>query len=369
MKKICVLTGKRGGYGAMKPMLRLIRDDPYFELDFVAGDMHLREDFGNTLDEIQDEFDVTPLELAYKLPDTKYHRACQISYHTELVAKHLEKSEPDLLMLYGDRGETLAAAIAALEFNVPIAHLQGGDTSGTMDDRRRRAITALADLHFVSHDKAADSVSDQLNLADDRIFVVGDSHLDPIFDGELYSMDKVMKELTLMRDFPIIIVLFHPDPTDPRDDNLTFHNIMDAIDDIDKQFVIIYPCSDPGWKKIVKAIHWFDEHPNIQIYKNLPSPLFLGLMNCASVIVGNSSCGLIEAPYMDLPCVNVGNRQKGRLQSTNVINVGHTSHEIDSGFQLAMYLKRNHMPFEKPYGNGATGKRIVNILKREWFND
>tara|TARA_Y100000310_G_C20663773_1_gene806292 strand:+ start:52 stop:723 length:672 start_codon:yes stop_codon:yes gene_type:complete len=220
----------------------------------------------------------------------------------------------------------------------------------------------LSDLHFVSNEQSRNNLYGIIH----GIHVVGDSHLDPIFDGDFETMDYIHScYLDLDPDKPIYIILFHPDPTDPRDDNLIFRNIMDAVDDLERQFVIIYPCSDPGWEKLVKAINWFRGHENIQIHKNLPSRTFLGLMNCADMIIGNSSAGIIEAPYMDLVALNIGNRQKGRLQSNNVINCGHTIQEIKSCFELAEHLGRQHYPYEKLYGNGATGKRIVNILK-EW---
>jgi GDP/UDP-N,N'-diacetylbacillosamine 2-epimerase (hydrolysing) len=360
--KICVLTGKRGGFGAMRPMLRLMRDSSYFELTLQACDMHTDLRFGQTVDEIGDEFPVHALVIPSD------DRPIQLGYIASGVASLLREKQPDLLLLYGDRGESLAAAMVATEMCIPIAHLQGGDTTGTMDDRRRHAISQLADLHFVSTEEASNNVISFNNAPSEGVHIVGDSHLDPIYDGDFETMEDVRSELELNDHQPVYIVLLHPDPTDPRDDNLIFANMMDAIDDIEKQFVIIYPCSDTGWEKIVKQIRWYRGHPNIQIHKNLPSRTFLGLMNIADMIIGNSSAGIIEAPYMDLACLNICNRQRGRLQSNNVINVGHTVSEIESGFGLAEHLGRHHTPFKKLYGNGATGKRIIHKLK-EWYNE
>ena len=341
----------------MKPMLRLMRDDPFFELDLVACDMHTDPRFGETVREAEADFDVSKIGGI-----TGGDRPQVLGYIAEVFARRMKRKRPDLLMLYGDRGESLAAATVATEMCIPIAHLQGGDRSGTMDNRRRHAISMLSDLHFVSNEQSRNNLYGIIH----GIHVVGDSHLDPIFDGDFETMDYIHScYLDLDPDKPIYIILFHPDPTDPRDDNLIFRNIMDAVDDLERQFVIIYPCSDPGWEKLVKAINWFRGHENIQIHKNLPSRTFLGLMNCADMIIGNSSAGIIEAPYMDLVALNIGNRQKGRLQSNNVINCGHTIQEIKSCFELAEHLGRQHYPYEKLYGNGATGKRIVNILK-EW---
>jgi|TARA_Y100000310_G_scaffold345664_1_gene467925 UDP-N-acetylglucosamine 2-epimerase (non-hydrolysing)/GDP/UDP-N,N'-diacetylbacillosamine 2-epimerase (hydrolysing) len=355
--KICVLTGKRGGYGAMRPMLRLMRDDPDIRLHILACDMHTNKEFGRTISEIEEDFEcIFPIISS----DIRLYGLGGIA---TLVARHLTAHKTDLLMLYGDRGESLAAAMVATEMCIPIAHLQGGDNSGTMDNRRRYALTQLADINFVSNEQAEECVKDTTYPGQASIHVVGDSHLDPIFEKDYDDKLKIMQDLDL-HDGPIIIVLHHPDPTDKFSGYEYIHRIMDAIDDVGRQIVMIYPCSDPGWEGVVEAINWFKGHENIQIHKNLPSRTFLGLMNIADCIVGNSSCGIIEAPYLDLPCVNVGHRQDGRLRGDNVIQASHKVSNIGSAFAWAMEARP---PFEKLYGNGATGKRIINHLK-EWAN-
>jgi GDP/UDP-N,N'-diacetylbacillosamine 2-epimerase (hydrolysing) len=359
--KICVLTGKRGGFGAMRPMLQLIRDDPDIDLRLTACDMHTSpSEFGSSLDEIKEEFEVWPIAW----DSGKCERSQYLGHLTTCLWREFSAFKPDLLMLYGDRGESLAAAMVATEMCIPIAHLQGGDTSGTMDNRRRYAISALADLHFVSTEKAANNLWNKVGLTT-NVHVVGDSHLDPIFLVDYAHTAEVYAALNLETDKPVFIVLHHPDPTDRIPGSQYLTNIMDAIDDPDRQIVIIHPCSDPGWQGVVAATNWYRGHPNIQIHKNLPSRMFLGLMAIADCIVGNSSCGLIEAPYLDLPCINVGNRQNGRLQSDNVISCEHSVKGIEFAFEMACQLKP---PFKKLYGNGAAGIRILNHVK-EWHRE
>jgi len=357
--KVCVLTGKRGGFGAMRPMLRLMRDDPYFELDLVACDMHLSTEFGETWNEISEDFEFSTVG---------YSAHCQprieiLGNISRDLDDHWSEDKPDLLMLYGDRGECLAAAMTATELCIPIAHLQGGDRSGTMDDRRRHSISALADLNFVSTEEAGIQVA-KIAPRTNWICTVGDSHLDPIFEMDHLNRGETEAELGLDPKRPIIIVLHHPDPTDRIPGGQYIDNIMQAIDDPERQFVMIYPCSDPGWEEVVKALHWYNGHDNIQIHKNLPSRTFLGLMGIADCIVGNSSAGIIEAPYFDLPCVNVGKRQEGRLCSNNVVHSSHNVGDIERMFETVC---KRRPPFKKLYGNGATGKRIINHLK-DWNN-
>jgi GDP/UDP-N,N'-diacetylbacillosamine 2-epimerase (hydrolysing) len=345
----------------MRPMLRLMRDSEEFELDLVACDMHTDERFGDTVTEMDREFQ--PIRL---VNDPGLTRPEQISEIASNMATFLESHRPDLLMLYGDRGESLAAAMVATEMCIPIAHLQGGDRSGTMDDRRRHAISHLADLHFVSNEDSGRYLAGIMPIkAVPNIKLVGDSHLDPIFEMDYLTKAETCGELELDPMMEKYIVLLHPDPTSPIDDDLVLANIMDAIDSIERQIVMIYPCSDPGWEKVVKQIHWYNGHQNIQIFKNLPSRTFLGLLAAADCIVGNSSCGLIEAPYLDTPCVNVGHRQDGRLCPESVWNCNHKTDQIEAAFDAARYAQP---PFKKLYGNGATGKRIINHLK-EYHNE
>lgn len=342
----------------MRPMLRLMRDDPFFDLDLVACDMHTSDEFGYTLDEIKGEF----TDTQQITPRKGWTRPEELGNIARDMAIGLSDRRPDLLMLYGDRGESLAAAMVATEMCIPIAHLQGGDISGTMDDVRRSAITTLSTLHFVSNEEAANRVWPKIDSTR-YLHVVGDSHLDPIFDVDYDNAETVYEELNLYPNKQIIIILHHSDPTDLIPGDRYISNIMYAIDDPDRQYVMIYPCNDPGWEKVVEAIEQYREHPNVQIHKNLPSRTFLGLMNIADVIVGNSSCGIIEAPYLDLPCVNVGHRQDGRLMGDNVISCDHKADAIEVAFRVATEDKKP--PFKKLYGNGATGKRIINHLK-EW---
>lgn len=357
--KICVLTGKRGGFGAMRPMLRAMRDDPFFELDLVACDMHANKMSGGSLNEITEDFRVSVI------PSTEIH-VDNLGKIATYFSMYWEDAKPDLLMLYGDRGESLAAAMIATELCIPIAHLQGGDISGTMDDRRRDAITALSDLHFVSHKEASYRVVATLGSSA-NVYIVGDSHIDPILFNDYDDAASVAEHLSLDPSQQIVIVLHHPDPTDRIDGGRYISNIMDAIDDgIERQIVMIYPCSDPGWKDVVRAIDWYRGHPNIQIHKNLPSRTFLGLMAIADCIVGNSSCGIIEAPYLGLPAVNVGHRQDGRLCSDNIYHATHEVYSIEDAFFRATHEVRP--PYKQLYGTGNTGDAIIRYLK-EWYSE
>jgi GDP/UDP-N,N'-diacetylbacillosamine 2-epimerase (hydrolysing) len=337
-------------------MLRGMRDDPYFQLDLVACDMHGGELAGGSLNEITEDFKVSVIA------DSGSH-IDNIGRIALYLASYWEMRKPDLVVLYGDRGEVLSAAMMATELCIPIAHLQGGDTSGTMDDRRRDAIADLSSMHFVSCKKSQSKLL--ARSIQGNMYIVGDSHLDPIISHDYADTAEVYASLNLETDKPVVIVLHHPDPTDPTSGAEYTSRIMDAIDNMDRQLVLIHPCNDTGYEDCVKALNWYRGHDNIQIHKNLPSRLFLGLMAISDCIVGNSSCGIIEAPYLDLPCVNVGHRQRGRLRSNNVIDVGSNVHQIEKAFFDARNLIG---PFDKPYGDGSTGEKIITHIK-EWHSE
>jgi len=358
-KKVLVLTGKRGGYGAMKPMLTLLRDDPHFDLCLVATDMHLRHEFGHTVDEIKKDFPNVREEILYDTGRTAASRVWALGDLQSEMSSIFEIKKPDCLVLFGDRGESLVAATAALHMSIPIANIQGGDRTGGIDNSIRFAISAMSTYHFVS---CQDSEY-RLQLSSGRqrsrmpnIYIVGDLHIDAIL-----NMNKTHEP----EGGPgIIIVIYHPETGpggfNPRE-GIT--EVLDAIFPLrieKRKVVCIYPCSDPGYKDIVSVLEELPVGGNISVHKNMEQDDFLNLLSRADLIVGNSSCGIIEAPYLGVPAVNVGNRQRGRLRCGNTMDCGTRSHDIRLCIEAAHRLKR---PFDRPYGDGHAGEKIVNILR------
>src|ERR1700689_768677 len=213
-RKIMVLTGKRGGFGAMKPMLRLLRDDPAFELQLVVTDQHVSERFGRTVQEIETEFPVAAAVDMDQKDDKPESRARALGICLQGMADTLARLKPDLCVPYGDRGEVLAAATAATALNIPIAHIQGGDISGSQDEIIRHAVTKLSHLHFPSTEESAERIR-RMGEEDWRIHVVGDNHIDLIAAGEYAQPAEVMRELGLDLTHPVIVVLQHSETTAP----------------------------------------------------------------------------------------------------------------------------------------------------------
>ena len=367
VRKIMVLTGKRGGYGAMKPMLRLIRDDPELELQLVVGSQHWSPDFGSTHAEVEQEFTNTIHCDGWQSSNSDDGWARSRCLAREMLDMTFigHDSAPDILVLMGDRAESLVAAVVATQLNIPIAHIQGGDVTGGIDNPQRNAISKLAHVHFTSCSKSTHRLHSLMGEENWCIHEVGDLHVDPIVQMDYLLTDAVHKRLDL-NESPII-VLQHPDTYSPDSSSPEMQKTLKAVDKLGQETVVIYPCSDQGYEGIIRVIkHSFRD--NWQVHKNLPSPLFLGLMNIASVIVGNSSAGIIEAPYFGLRAVDIGYRQKGRLSCDLTKWVPHDSSLIAQAIKESIDAGPGKVN-DTLYGDGHAGERVVKVLKELEIND
>lgn len=362
-RKIAVLTGKRGGFGAMKPMLRLIQESEDLELQLIVTDQHLNNKFGRTVKEVEREFPIAAAVDMEQKGDAPVDRALALGRGHLGMTKALVNLTPDILVLYGDRGEVLVAATVATSLGIPIAHIQGGDLSGSVDEQVRHAVTKLSHLHFPSNKESADRI---LAMGEEkwRVHTVGDNHVDEIVDGKFCSSKEVAEQLCLDLERPIAIVLQHSETTEPEKSYSQMQETLLALKDTDYQTVVVHPCSDVGYQGILDAIADYCKDSNFQVHVNLDAPLFWGLLGSADVLVGNSSAGLVEAPYFKLPVINVGRRQEGRLRAENIIDVAHDRYAIkDALKQLSdVNFIKSCKNCSRPYGDGTAGKKISSIL-------
>jgi len=365
--KIFALTGKRGGYDAMRPMLLDMQADSFFDLTVVYTDMHTLEAFGNTGGRVEGDFPNNSI----KMPVPAYgsgvrSRMTALCEFQRRWALSLTFHMPDLVLLYGDRGEVIQAAVVASQCGIPIAHLQGGDTTGTVDDITRGAVSKLADLHYVSCIMSQASLVRQQEDGQ-RIAVVGDNHVDPIMRGFYDKPSTVRDILGVPKKGRLGIILLHPETSVDGEQEYLMSKICAAADFIEN-LIVIYPCSDPGHGGIVQAIKDIEGERGVLVFKNIPSPTFLGLMSIADVLIGNSSCAIIEAPYFNLAAVNIGSRQTGRMQCGNCINVPSNcgSQNLEVAIHQAIGDTNSFdgmSTYDMHYGEGNTGKRIIEDLK------
>lgn len=365
-RKICVFSGKRGGFGSLIRTMDLIKKDPDLELQLVVTDMHLSNKFGKTLYEVEKSFRVNEKINMKQKSGQSVHRSEAIGECLKGSSKVLKKLRPNIFLGLGDRGEILAAMIAANNLHIPVAHVQGGDISGNLDEIFRHAMTKLSHIHFPSTEESARRI-EKMGEEKWRIHVVGDTHLDLIANKQYTTNAVVRKKFGLSTKGKYLMVLQHPVNTEPKKSYEQMKNTLEAVMEISLPAVIVYPCSDQGYEGIIKAINDYKGNKKFKIYKNIDAPDFLGLMEGTEVLIGNSSSGIIEAPMFKLPVVNIGDRQKGRLRDFNIIDIqGKNKKEIFNAIRYAMFNKEFKESLKncgQIYGEGKAAEKIVEILK------
>jgi GDP/UDP-N,N'-diacetylbacillosamine 2-epimerase (hydrolysing) len=362
-RRIAVFTGKRGGFGAMLRIMRLIKDCPTMELIVIASDMHLSKTFGETVKEVRSEIAVDAVVDLTNYGDRPLDRAQALGRCIQRLAPILTDIKPDILLLLGDRGETLAAAMCAAELGIVIAHIQAGDISGGIDDIHRHAITKLAHLHFSQNEKQRERVI-RLGEAPERVWNSGAPYVDNIVRASHPEPRQALATIGLRANIEYFVVLQHSDTYRPEISYDHANAIFSVLADRTEEKIVVYPCSDPGFGGVIKAIEKIAGKPGFHVYKNIESATFLGVLRGAKALVGNSSAGIIEAPYFGLPFVNVGRRQNGREMANNVICCDGVPACIREGLTKLDDPKfRAGLKVDKPFGDGYASERIFEVLK------
>jgi UDP-N-acetylglucosamine 2-epimerase (non-hydrolysing)/GDP/UDP-N,N'-diacetylbacillosamine 2-epimerase (hydrolysing) len=365
-RKICFITGTRADFGIYSPVIRAVSDSKKLEAYIVATGMHLLPEFGNTYKEIEKEgFKIyEKVNIAYE-GDTGKEMAESVGKAILGFTKTFAELKPQIVAVLGDRGEMLAAAVAANYQNIPVAHIHGGEVSGHVDGLLRHAITKLSHIHFAATKQAQERI---IRLGEEpwRVTVSGAPALDRILKEKLPSKDELLKKYNLDRNKPIIILAEHPVLAESTEAGKQIEISLKAVTGFDVEIIVIYPNSDAGGKRMIKVINHCKNN-KLKIVKSLPHKDFLGLLKIATVMVGNSSSGIIEAPSFKLPVVNVGSRQEGREHGRNVIDVGYSVDEIKRAINKIISCDKI---FEKklkgcnnPYGDGKASEKIVRTLE------
>jgi len=365
-QKIAVLTGTRAEYGLLRGILKRIVSSSKLELHLIVIGMHLSNEFGYTLREIEkDGFRIDAKIDTLNKGDSGEEMAEYIGRSIIKIAKSLRQIKPDILLILGDRSEALAGAIAASCMNILIAHVHGGEISGSVDESFRHAISKLAHLHFVTTEKSKKRI---VMMGEDpsRIFIVGAPGLDAI-SSEIADSKTVTEKYGLNIKEHKILVVQHPVVTEAEEAEKQIKETLDAIVELGFKTLIVYPNADAGGRRMIKIIERYEKnHEFIEAFRNIPRNEYLGLMNVVDVMVGNSSSGIIEAPHFKLPVVNIGTRQKGRERAENVIDVGYDKEEIKAAIKMAIFdteFRENVKKCKNPYYKKGTTTKIVKILE------
>ena len=367
MKKILAVTGTRADYGIQRPVFEALRASRLFDLRLVVTGMHLSRKFGHTIDEIRrDGFRIEAQVDTLPDKDTPLAMAEYVGATTVALAKVFAKEKPDLVLLLGDRGEMLAAAIAAAELGIKIVHLHGGESSGTVDDMFRHAITQLADIHCTSADVHSERVLMMKPESGPSIHTVGAPGLDAIRTFSPVPGQTLLKNAGFDPDLPVVVLVQHPDTLSPFTPADQIGPTLQALRGYAGNLLIVGANGDAGGRLFNRKLEAFASRRNLTKFRiTLPHAEFLSWLNAADVLMGNSSSGIIEAASFGLPVLNIGDRQQGRLRSGNVIDVSYDAQQITKALGKILADKQVRSRLRKAknlYGDGHASERIVKIL-------
>ncbi len=368
MKKICVITGSRAEYGLLQSLMLLIKQSKSLRLQILATGMHLSQEFGLTYKNIEEDGFVIDEKVEMLLSaDTDVAVAKSTGLGMIGFADALRRLNPDLIIILGDRFEIFAAASAAYLIKLPIAHLHGGElTEGATDDALRHAITKMSYLHFTSTETYRKRV---IQLGEDpaRVYNFGAIGIDAIKDLNLFSKDELEASLGIKLRTKILLVTYHPVTMEHHTAALQMDELTMALQDfVDCTIIFTMPNADADGRIIMQKIDDFVSKNEFAFaFKSLGQLRYLSVMNIASVVIGNSSSGIIEAPSLGVPTINIGDRQKGRISCTTVTDVGaeHNAIKVAIDHALQPEYKDWCTTQTNPYGDGGTSTKILETIE------
>lgn len=373
MRTISVVTVGRSDYSIYLPILRKIQGDPNLDLRVTVAGMHLAPAFGLTVKDIEaDGFAVTERVEMLLASDTPEGIAKSIGLGVIGFAQTYSRYRPDILVVLGDRFEMYAAALAALPFKIPVAHIHGGElTEGAIDDALRHSITKLSHLHFVSTQEHAERV---LQMGEERwrIVVAGAPSLDNLHSLKLLPLEALERKYGTSFKEPPLLVTFHPVTLEYEHTRDQVTELLEALAALARPVVFTLPNADTNGHIIGEMIREFvKRQPFCWLLDNLGTADYYSMMACAAAMVGNSSSGIIEAPSLGLPVVNIGTRQRGRMRAANVIDVGYGRAEIIRGLEKALVpaFRAGLRNLANPYDKGRAAELIVEKIKNVTLDD
>lgn len=365
MRRICVITGTRANYGRLKTVMDSIIKHPELELKLIVTGMHLVVECGYTINEIINDGYTVDARVDMNISNDTGAGMCKaLGLGLIGITQAIESINPDIILILGDRDEDLAGAIIGAHMNIPVAHIHGGEVTGTIDEAIRHATTKFSHIHFAATEESKERIL-KLGENEEVVFNVGSPGLDSILNRIYMSREEVFEKFKLDKDRKLVIVAQHPVTTQRDEAKKQMEETMEAIKKLGEQTILVYPNSDAGSREMIEVIKSYRDLDFISTYRNIHFEDFLNLLKYADVMVGNSSSGIMEAPSYKLPVINIGERQKGREQSTNIINVDHDREIIYSSLIKALndeeFIKKVNSCVN-PYGDGKTGERIASIL-------
>jgi len=373
-RKICVITGTRAEYGLLRWVMQGVRDDADLNLQIIATGMHLSPEFGLTYQAIEsDGFIIDRKVEMLASSDTPVGIAKSMGLGMIGFADALKELSPDLIVVLGDRFEIFAAVATALVARIPVAHLHGGEsTEGLIDEAIRHSITKMSHLHFVSTDEYKQRVV-QLGEDPEHVFLVGGLGVDNIKRLQLLDRNTLEADLGLKFGKRNLLITFHPVTLENDSTETQMQALLAALAQLDDtQLIFTMPNADTNGRALIKMIEKFVlQHVNAHAFTSLGQLRYLSCITQVDAMVGNSSSGLTEVPSFKKGTINIGDRQRGRLYSTSVINCEPTQKSISDAINTlySPTFQRDLSQVYNLYGEGGASEKIVKIIKSATLED
>ena len=358
-RRILFVTGTRADFGKLKPLIREVAARPDFTYQIFATGMHMLARYGSTINEIYR----SGLEYVYPYVNQDASVNTQMDLVTANTVQGLghfvREFPPDLIVVHGDRVETLAGAIVGALSNTLVAHIEGGEVSGTVDELIRHAVTKLSHLHFVANEDAKARLV-QMGETSESIFVIGSPDIDVMLSDALPTLEEVRQRYEIpFTDYGIM--LYHPVTTEVDGLRAKARNVVAAVQRSGRNFVVLYPNNDTGADVIFEAIRGLEDKPQYRILPSMRFEYFLTLLRHSEVLLGNSSAGVREAPVYGVPTVNIGTRQHNRFRYASIVDVA----EDERAIMDALYNLPRAVPHSFHFGRGESANLFVAALSKE----
>lgn len=378
LRTVAIFTGNRAEYGLQYPILRAVNKHPDLDYRLIVSGAHLDANFGRTLEEIRNDGFKIAAEVKIEMDaGSLFSTAQAIGSGIIEISKALAELKPDMMVVYADRFEGLAAVIASSQMNIPTAHIEGGDLTegGALDDSVRHAMTKLSHLHFTTNQQATNRI---LGMGEEawRVHTVGFPAIDLISEGRYAQSEEIVDRLGLDLSRPVVLFTQHSVTTEFDHAVSQLEPSLSALEQAARegiQVILTYPNNDAGGRQIIERLEAFRDRkiPNTQVHRSLGRNLYHGVLALAKnpsvriACVGNSSSGLKETPAFGCPTANIGSRQEGRLRGMNVFDAGYDSAEIGSAIRRCLFdedFRQLCRTAENPYWLGDAGPKIAKVL-------
>ena len=374
MKKIAILTATRAEYGLLSPIMKKLQLNPEIDVRVVVTGAHLSPEFGMTVNEIKEDGISIDKEIEILLSsDTPVSISKSMGLAIISFSEYFNESKPDALMVLGDRYETLAVCIAAMNSCIPIIHLHGGEaTEGLIDDAVRNSITKLSFLHFTSTDVFRNRVI-QMGESPDRVYSVGAMGVENALSIPTISQEELEKSININLSDNYAVLTFHPVTLENNTAEEQVNELLNAISNYpDITFLCTKANADTNGRIINECLEAYSKsNPNLFLVDSLGVVRYLSAVKNATFVIGNSSSGLIEIPSFKIPTINIGNRQKGRILAQSVISCAPDASSITDAIKKALSpsFRDSLLNMSNPYGDGKTSDKIVNITTDYLLNN